>query len=520
VWTHSSEILNIDEVDNFFHRPSPCALLIQSNRYIELLKSPFSASLKSLQTISISSVFGLNLYSEGKLTPAEHKDSCHWIWIVSGFELPDDGIHVLDPLQVALNPVVDVPVGRPAEIESSTIAMTASSEDSNSSLKSPQDYANQFLRDLKICTDDELISSVIKSSWDRLTKSFLRLVHDQVRKDRSSLAPSPPFATGVWSDNDAVHTLFANLEIKKLPLSSQQTVLFPYEIPKESTLHSIVGRMVNLCINSLRSTRTITRLKALKTASALVKHVKVANVLFTALLEVIAVQFFTSETPGTHFNATKYLLETMMISGNDYDVLSQVVKLASKPVQSPRAKIQVEKWIRTAAVLEWGATTHSRWNNLLRTLNLRLEPTMETESTIGNCCVLYDETATAPPPSCVKLRLFSWNVNGFRKRWTTGNFQKVVEETEFPDVLVITESKLNLKSLNSLSSFHEWRVLHGYTFLALYWSANVTKGGAGYCGVLILSKYRPLKTTFGIGNSELDTEARLITLQFQEFIVT
>ena len=50
-----------------------------------------------------------------------------------------------------------------------------------------------------------------------------------------------------------------------------------------------------------------------------------------------------------------------------------------------------------------------------------------------------------------------------------------------------------------------------------YWNNSYPKYNFGYSGVSILTKFKPLKVTYGIGNKVHDAEGRVITLEFQNF---
>ncbi len=48
-----------------------------------------------------------------------------------------------------------------------------------------------------------------------------------------------------------------------------------------------------------------------------------------------------------------------------------------------------------------------------------------------------------------------------------------------------------------------------------YWNSSI--GRKGYSGVAIITKYKPLKVTYGTGNTEHDIEGRVITLEYPDY---
>ena len=114
----------------------------------------------------------------------------------------------------------------------------------------------------------------------------------------------------------------------------------------------------------------------------------------------------------------------------------------------------------------------------------------------------------------------SWNVNGLVKRWNTSDtkegFRFVIRETKYPSVLFLTETKCNWRRISKQRDFQEWCTLHGYFYICFYWSSRHVSGGHGYGGVAILSKIKPLSFSFGTGDDELDTRARVLVSEFSD----
>lgn len=101
------------------------------------------------------------------------------------------------------------------------------------------------------------------------------------------------------------------------------------------------------------------------------------------------------------------------------------------------------------------------------------------------------------------MRFISWNVNGLRACMQKG-FLDFFQQTN-ADFFCLQETKLQ-----------EGQVeldLPGYR---QYWCYAEKKG---YSGTAIFTKHEPLCVSYGIGVSELDTEGRVITLEYPDFFL-
>ncbi len=96
------------------------------------------------------------------------------------------------------------------------------------------------------------------------------------------------------------------------------------------------------------------------------------------------------------------------------------------------------------------------------------------------------------------VKLVSWNVNGIRAILGKG-FLDFCQSYQ-PAILCLQEVKALPEQVN-LS-------LPGY---ACYWHAAHKKG---YSGTAIYSRFTPLGVSYGLNDPELDTEGRVITLEF------
>lgn len=99
------------------------------------------------------------------------------------------------------------------------------------------------------------------------------------------------------------------------------------------------------------------------------------------------------------------------------------------------------------------------------------------------------------------MKFISWNVNGLRACVTKG-FEKFFQESG-ADFFCLQETKLQAGQIDL--AFPGYRQ---------YWNYAVKKG---YSGTAIFAKEEPLSVTYGVGSEELDTEGRLITLEYPEF---
>jgi exodeoxyribonuclease-3 len=101
------------------------------------------------------------------------------------------------------------------------------------------------------------------------------------------------------------------------------------------------------------------------------------------------------------------------------------------------------------------------------------------------------------------MKLISWNVNGLRACMGKG-FEPFFDK-EQADFFCLQETKLQAGQIDFAPS--------GYQ---CYWNYAQKKG---YSGTAIFAKHAPLSVRYGIGVEELDTEGRLITLEYEDFFL-
>ena len=99
------------------------------------------------------------------------------------------------------------------------------------------------------------------------------------------------------------------------------------------------------------------------------------------------------------------------------------------------------------------------------------------------------------------MKFISWNVNGLRACVTKG-FQEFFD-AENADFFCLQETKLQGGQIDlPLPGYHQ------------FWNYAEKKG---YSGTAIFAKEEPVAVTYGVGIPELDTEGRLITLEYPDF---
>ena len=99
------------------------------------------------------------------------------------------------------------------------------------------------------------------------------------------------------------------------------------------------------------------------------------------------------------------------------------------------------------------------------------------------------------------MKLVSWNVKGLRAVLKKG-FEDIVAELD-ADILALQETKLQEGQVQlDFPQYHD------------SWSYAEKKG---YSGTAVFSKEEPLRVLHEVGVPELDTEGRIVALEFEEF---
>ena len=101
------------------------------------------------------------------------------------------------------------------------------------------------------------------------------------------------------------------------------------------------------------------------------------------------------------------------------------------------------------------------------------------------------------------MKFISWNVNGLRACMGKG-FQSFFDESD-ADFFCLQETKLQAGQIRLELPNHRQ-----------FWNYAEKKG---YSGTAIFAKKEPLSVRYGVGVDELDTEGRLITLEYEDFFL-
>ena len=101
------------------------------------------------------------------------------------------------------------------------------------------------------------------------------------------------------------------------------------------------------------------------------------------------------------------------------------------------------------------------------------------------------------------MKFISWNVNGLRACMGKG-WQEFFDTCD-ADCFCLQETKLQEGQIDL--------PLPGYQ---QYWNYAEKKG---YSGTAIFTKHTPLSVRYGVGIPELDTEGRMITLEYPDFFI-
>ena len=111
-----------------------------------------------------------------------------------------------------------------------------------------------------------------------------------------------------------------------------------------------------------------------------------------------------------------------------------------------------------------------------------------------------------------KYKIIAWNVNSIRSLTQKEDLNEFLKK-ENPHIFCMSETKLSCpdlivqQNLNNLISGFKYRYY------------NTSTARKGYSGTAIWTKKKPLQINYGLGIPELDTEGRVITLKFKNFIL-
>ncbi|PID83604.1 exodeoxyribonuclease III [Candidatus Campbellbacteria bacterium] len=111
------------------------------------------------------------------------------------------------------------------------------------------------------------------------------------------------------------------------------------------------------------------------------------------------------------------------------------------------------------------------------------------------------------------MKLLSWNVNGFRAWAKKENVFEFLEKQK-ADIICLQETKAQKEQIEDFIKDERLDFFKKYKYH--FFNSAEKKG---YSGVAFFTKEEPLNIEFGIGH-DLDSEGRVITLEFEKFFVT
>jgi exodeoxyribonuclease III len=108
------------------------------------------------------------------------------------------------------------------------------------------------------------------------------------------------------------------------------------------------------------------------------------------------------------------------------------------------------------------------------------------------------------------MKIIAWNVNGIRSLLKKKDLDELIQ-TNDPDIFCMGETKIS--SLDTKKEFDERFKQYKYH----YWSKSEEKDG--YSGTAIMSKKKPLSCKYGLHykNKNIDTEGRVICLEYKHY---
>ncbi len=107
----------------------------------------------------------------------------------------------------------------------------------------------------------------------------------------------------------------------------------------------------------------------------------------------------------------------------------------------------------------------------------------------------------------INMKLISWNINGINSSIRDGILDFIRKEDA--DVYCFQEVKSNPEKATMSEAIRNGKYLE-------FWNPAEKKG---YSGTLIYSRIKPLAVIYGIGIPEFDKEGRMVTLEFDNFIL-
>lgn len=107
----------------------------------------------------------------------------------------------------------------------------------------------------------------------------------------------------------------------------------------------------------------------------------------------------------------------------------------------------------------------------------------------------------------VSMKIISWNVNGFRAWNQKKGALEFINSIEQPDIFCLQETKAQPEQIDtSLFPDYPYSYLH---------SAEKK----GYSSTAVFSKTEPIKVWYGMDDSPIENEGRIINAEFEDFIL-
>ncbi len=116
------------------------------------------------------------------------------------------------------------------------------------------------------------------------------------------------------------------------------------------------------------------------------------------------------------------------------------------------------------------------------------------------------------------MKILSWNINGIRAWKDKEGIIKFIEKSK-ADIICFQETKAQVEQIEKLTGQGELLKNEGHIFTEFpfhYWHSAEKKG---YSGTGIISKIEPKKVWYGMENSPIKNEGRIINAEFDTFIL-
>jgi exonuclease III len=124
---------------------------------------------------------------------------------------------------------------------------------------------------------------------------------------------------------------------------------------------------------------------------------------------------------------------------------------------------------------------------------------------------------------CQVRSLLFWNIASWRSRVRKDHrnqgLLRVLEDAGWPDYVLLSETRASWTEIRKDVVTLDALCCRGYKTLACAWSDDTTSLKSGYAGLMVLCKGRPQDVRVGVGDGDLDHEARVITCVTDKHIV-